>query len=148
MAMLVVMCHTFWHPSMDMCQWAREGKKKWHLGKWKSSATIEKDEFCLNLKVCQVILVLQEDRNANYLKRWIFPMQIHSSKKNGDYHLALLALAVDLDWEGVPKHGRMSSGNSIFHKGGKWKLCLTPDIITFGCGKMLTLLWFCVQKIQ
>lgn len=29
-----------------------EGKKKWHLAKWKkSSLTIEKDEFSLNLKV-------------------------------------------------------------------------------------------------
>lgn len=45
-------------------------KKKWHLGKWKkSSPTIQKVEFSLNLEVWQVILMSITGRWA-LLRKW------------------------------------------------------------------------------
>lgn len=63
MAMQLAMCPTFSHLQRWVSGLSREGKKKWHLGKWKSSPIIQKDEFSLNLKVPQVILV-------NIIGRW------------------------------------------------------------------------------
>lgn len=57
MAMQMAMYPIFSHLQRCVSGLCREGKKKWHSGKWKRSPIIQKDEFSLNLKVPQVILV-------------------------------------------------------------------------------------------